>query len=216
MRTEFTLFLTTFTTLLAIINPLEALPVFLQLMEGKGNAEHRQVAFKSCFYATLLCLFFLFFGVYLLKLFDVPMSMIRIAGGIVLTRIGFDLFAPSGSGGSIVAPSNPNANIAFMPLAIPLMFGPGAIATILGMTATVRQSHHEMLSYAAIAGAILATMLITFLCLAFAATLAKRLGATGIDAATRIVGFFVSAIGVSLVFDGVIEALQVHGVKMLH
>ena len=46
MKTEFTLFLTTFTTLLAIINPLEALPVFLELMEGKGNAEHRQVAFR--------------------------------------------------------------------------------------------------------------------------------------------------------------------------
>ena len=56
----------------------------------------------------------------------------------------------------------------------------------------------------------------TFLCLAFAGTLSKRLEATGIDAVTRIVGFFVSAIGVGLVFDGVIEALQVHGVTMLH
>ena len=43
-------------------------------------------------------------------------------------RIGFDLFAPSGSGGSMVKPEKPNADIAFMPLAIPLMFGPGAIA----------------------------------------------------------------------------------------
>ena len=116
----------------------------------------------------------------------------------------------------MVKPADPNANIAFMPLAIPLMFGPGAIATILGMTATVKQSHDELLSFASIAGAILATMLVTFPCLAFAGTLAKRLGATGIDAATRIVGFFVSAIGVGLVFDGVLEALQVHGVKMLH
>ena len=216
MQIEFTLFLTTFTTLLAIINPFEALPVFLELLEGKDNAQHRAVAFRSCLYATVLCLFFLFFGTYLLKIFGVPLSMIRIAGGIVLTRIGFDLFAPSGSAGSIVKPENPNANIAFMPLAIPLMFGPGAIATILGMTSTVKNSHDEMLSLAAISVAILATMLVTFLCLLFAGTLAKRLGATGIDAITRIVGFFVSAIGVGLVFDGVIEALQVHGVKMLH
>ena len=71
-----------------------------------------------------------------------------------------------------------------MPLAIPLMFGPGAIATILGMTATVKQSHHEMLSLASISVAILATMLVTFLCLAFAGNLSKRLGATGIDAVT--------------------------------
>ena len=171
---------------------------------------------KSCLYATGLCLFFLVFGAVLLKLFGVPLSMIRIAGGIVLVRIGFDLFAPSGAGGSLVKPANPNANIAFMPLAMPLMFGPGAIATILGMTSTVKASQHEMLSFAAISAGILATMLVTYLCLASAVRLAKRLGATGTDAITRIVGFFVSAIGVGLVFDGVIEALQVHGVKMLH
>jgi len=216
MKPELTLFLTTFTTLLAIINPLEALPVFLQLLEGKDDAEHRLVALTSCLYATTLCLLFLVFGAYLLKLFGVPLSMIRIAGGIVLTRIGFELFAPPESPGGIVKPANPNANIAFMPLAIPLMFGPGAIATILGMTATVKHSNHEMISFVAISVAILATMLVTYLCLAFAGTLAKRLGATGIDAVTRIVGFFVSAIGVGLVFNGVIEALQVHGVKMLH
>ena len=216
MQPELALFLTMFTTLLAIINPLESLPVFLEMLEGKDNAAQRKVAFRSCLYATMLCLFFLFFGAYLLKIFGVPLSMVRIAGGIVLTRIGFDLFAPSGSGGSMVKPADPNANIAFMPLAIPLMFGPGAIATILGMTATVKQSHDELFSFAAIAGAILATMLVTYLCFSFAGTLAKRLGATGIDAATRIVGFFVSAIGVGLVFDGVIEALQTHGVKMPH
>ena len=84
------------------------------------------------------------------------------------------------------------------------------------MTSTVNGSHDEMLALAAISAAILATMLITFLCLAFAGTLSKRLGATGIDAVTRIVGFFVSAIGVGLVFDGVFEALKVHGVTMLH
>ena len=216
MKPEFTLFLTTFTTLLAIINPLEALPVFLELLEGKGDAEHRRIALKSCLYATALCIFFLVFGAYLLKLFGVPLSMIRIAGGIVLTRIGFELFAPSGNGGGIAKQADPNANIAFMPLAIPLMFGPGAIATILGMTATVRQSSHELFSFAAIFVAILATMLVTYLCLAFAGGLAKRLGATGIDAVTRIVGFFVSAIGVGLVFDGVVEALQTHGLRMLH
>jgi len=215
MRPEFTLFLTTFTTLLAIINPLVALPVFLQLLEGKSDAEHRRMALNSCLYVTGLCLFFLIFGTFLLKFFGVPLSMIRIAGGIVLTRIGFDLFAPSGSGGGLVNPTDPNANIAFMPLAMPLMFGPGAIATILGMTSTVKQSQHEVLSFAAIFIAILATMLVTYLCLSFAGRLEKRLGATGIDAITRIVGFFVAAIGVGLVFDGVIEALQVHGVTMV-
>ena len=64
--------------------------------------------------------------------------------------------------------------------------------------------------------AILATMLVTYLCLIYAGKLSDKLGAMGIDAITRIVGFFVSAIGVGLIFDGVIEALESHGVTTLH
>ena len=62
MSQELTLFVGMFTTLLAIINPLEALPVYLKLLEGKGEDEHRRVARLSCFYALLLAFFFLFFG----------------------------------------------------------------------------------------------------------------------------------------------------------
>jgi multiple antibiotic resistance protein len=216
VKDELTLFVTTFTTLLAIINPFEVLPVFLKLLQGKDAAEHRRVARDSCLYATALSLFFLVFGTLLLRLFGVPLSMIRIAGGIVLMRIGFDLFSPTGQGVGGAENAEADSNIAFMPLAMPLMFGPGAIATILGMTASVRSSAHEMISFAAIIAAILATMTVTFLCLIFAGSLARRLGAMGIDAVTRIVGFFVSAMGVSLIFHGIIEALQTHGLTMLH
>lgn len=218
MQDQLTLFVTTFTTLLAIINPFEVLPVFLKLLQEKDAAEHRRVALNACLYATGLSLFFLIFGTLLLRLFGVPLSMIRIAGGIVLMRIGFDLFSPppAGQGAGAAQAAEEDSNIAFMPLAMPLMFGPGAIATILGMAASVRHSGNEMGSFAAIVAAILATMIVTFLCLVFAGSLAKRLGATGIDAITRIVGFFVSAMGVGLIFNGIIEALQTHGLTMLH
>ena len=91
---------------------------------------------------------------------------------------------------------------------MPLMVGPGAIATTLGMTSLVRHTPSELFSFFAIACAILATMLVTYLCLAYAKNLLGRIGPMGIDAVTRIVGFFVSAMGVGLVFHGVIEALQ--------
>jgi len=57
---------------------------------------------------------------------------------------------------------------------------------------------------------------VTYLCLNYASRLSKTLGPMGIDAITRIVGFFVSAIGVALIFDGVIEALESHGMTNLH
>jgi MarC family membrane protein len=218
MGREFSLFIGTFTTLLAIINPLEVLPVYLKLLEKRDVRTHRQIARNSCIYALLLSLFFLIFGTLILRLFGVPLSMVRIVGGIILMKIGFQLFSPSPSGGGMI-PANDvgqDANIAFVPLAMPLMCGPGAIATILGMASTVKHSATELTSFVAIVAAILATMLVTYLCLVYAGKLSEKLGAMGIDAITRIVGFFVSAMGVALIFDGIIEALETHGVTFLH
>ena len=141
--------------------------------------------------------------------------MVRIVGGIVLVKIGFDLFSPSPSGGIVAAENQArDANISFVPLAMPLMCGPGAIATILGMTSTIKQSPTELASFVAVVAAILATMLVTYLCLIYAGKLSDKLGAMQIN--TIIVGFFVSAMGVALIFDGVIEALKSHGVTTLH
>ena len=217
MARELSLFIGTFATLLAIINPLEVLPVYLKLLEGKDVETHRQIAWKSCVYALLLSLFFLIFGTLMMRLFGVPLAMVRIVGGIILVKIGFELFSPSPSGGIVAGGgAGQDANIAFVPLALPLMCGPGAIATILGMASTIKQSSTELASFVAVVAAILATMLVTYLCLIYAGKLSEKLGAMGIDAITRIVGFFVSAMGVALIFDGVIEALETHGVTTLH
>ena len=215
MGHELTLFVGTFATLLAIINPFEVLPVYLKMLEGQDAATHRQVAWKACFYALLLSLFFLIFGTLILRLFGVPLSMVRIVGGIILMKIGFELFSPSAAGGVIPeGGADQGSNIAFVPLAMPLMCGPGAIATILGMTSTIKQSSTELVSFVAIVLAILATMLVTYVCLAYASKLSDRLGPMGIDAITRIVGFFVSAMGVALIFHGVVEFLQSYGVLL--
>src|SRR5271166_6243519 len=160
MNQATTLFLSTFTSLLAIINPLESLPVFLQLLEGNDEQTHRRVAWRACSYATLLLFFFPVFGTLLLDLFEVPLSMVRIVGGIILMRIGFSLFMPSAAAVSPIADSSGGASgdVAFVPLAMPLMFGPGAIATVLGMASLVRHPLAQVLPLAAIILAILATM----------------------------------------------------------
>ncbi len=209
-----TLFITTFTTLLAVINPLESFPVFLELLSTQDERAHLKVARLSCSYATLLIFFFLVFGTAMLWIFSVPLSMIRIVGGIILMRIGFSLFLPSpsdklfrGAGDS----KQPDGGIAFVPLAMPLMFGPGVLATVLGMSSMVRHPISNFVSLISISLTILAAMLVTYLTLAYARKLTGRIGPRGIDAATRIVGFFVSAMGMGLVFHGVVEALQNYG-----
>src|SRR5262245_58406932 len=98
MSREVSLFVGTFTTLLAIINPLEVLPVYLQLLAGKDDATHLAIARKCCLYALLLCFFFLMFGTLMLRIFGVPLPMVRVVGGIILMKIGFSLFMPQPSG----------------------------------------------------------------------------------------------------------------------
>ena len=88
---------------------------------------------------------------------------------------------------------------------MPLMCGPGVIATVVSMMATVKKSDDIVISFFTIVAAILVAVLFTYLCLYFAASLLKHLGKTGIDAITRIVGFFVAAIGVQLVVSGILR-----------
>ncbi len=99
-------------------------------------------------------------------------------------------------------------------MAMPIMFGPGAIATVIGLTSTIKESEHILLSFCWVSLAITATMLVTYLSLAYAKNILKKIGPQGIDAATRIVGFFVSAMGVGLIFHGMVEFLQSYGVLL--
>ena len=214
MNAHITQFLGMFTTLLAIINPLEAIPVFLGLLQGKSDAEHRQVARKACFYALLLMFFFLIFGNLLLRLFEVPLSMIRVVGGVILMRFGFELFAPSPASNLVPSAGKGDQDVSFIPLAMPIMFGPGAIATVIGLTSTIKDSDRAVISFAVVALAICATMLTVYLSLVYAKNILKKIGPQGIDAATRIVGFFVSAMGVGLIFHGTVEFLQSYGVLL--
>ena len=120
---ELALFVGTFTTLLAIINPLEVLPVYLKLLAGADLPTRRAVAVKSCVYAASLCFFFLIFGTLLMRIFGVPLSMVRIVGGIILMKIDFELFASSPPGKNDMLSGNAaSGDIAFVPLAIDFGF----------------------------------------------------------------------------------------------
>jgi len=164
--------------------------------------------------------FFLIFGTLILRIFGIPLSMVRIVGGIILTRLGFSLFSSRPVDAAQDHPKNgepaTDGDFAFVPLAMPIMVGPGAIATILGMTSLVKHAAFELAAFIAIACAISATMLLTYLVLRVARIVLAHVGPRGIDAATRIVGFFVSAMGMGLIFHGVVEALQTYGIGTSH
>ena len=211
MELLLSMFVGTFTTLLAVVNPLEALPVFLSLSKGKDAKALRNLAFRSCLYALILIISFLVFGTFVLKIFGVNLAMVRIVGGIILMKIGFDLFMPGKQGEGITNPTagGGSADPAFVPLAMPIMFGPGVLATVIGMT-SMKTIGNELLSICVIAIAAIACMVVIFLTLAYAQKIVRRIGEKGIDAATRLVGFFVASMGMGLIFHGLIEFLQTY------
>ena len=199
-----------FSTLLAIINPLEALPIYLSLLQGEDESTHRTVAFRSCLYAAIMMVFFLFFGKLMMHLFGVSLSMVRVVGGIILVRIGFSLFSSPGGdlekigGGQ----TGQRGNIAFVPLAMPIMFGPGALATVIGFSTLLTFSDLGKGVALGFCLAIVATMAVTFAILVNGRKILSRIGPLAIDAMTRLVGFFVSAMGMGLIFHGVGDAIR--------
>jgi len=136
--------------------------------------------------------------------------MVRVVGGIILMRIGFSLFAsPSdglGKGGA--GQKEQRGNIAFVPLAMPIMFGPGALATVIGYSTMLKFSDLGTGIAAGFCLAIVATMAVTYEIMVNGEKILSRIGPLAIDATTRLVGFFVSAIGMGLIFHGVSEAIR--------
>jgi len=210
MISELSIIAGVFSTLLAIINPLEALPIYLSLLQGEDESTHRTVAFRSCLYAAIMMVFFLFFGKLMMHLFGVSLSMVRVVGGIILVRIGFSLFSsPGGDLEKIGAgQTGQRGNIAFVPLAMPIMFGPGALATVIGFSTLLTFSDLGKGVALGFCLAIVATMAVTFAILVNGRKILSRIGPLAIDAMTRLVGFFVSAMGMGLIFHGVGDAIR--------
>ncbi|HEY9114691.1 MAG TPA: MarC family protein [Bacteroidales bacterium] len=206
MNHHLTILIGTFTTLIAVINPLETLPIFMAFSKGKNKLDTRKLAFRSCLFALILMLSFLVLGTFILEIFGVNLSMVRTVGGIILLKIGFDLFNDPSKFLDSYSSGKSDTDPAFVPLALPIMFGPGVLATVLSMTATKKGSE-DFATIAMVAIASLACMVLMYFILSSANQIVKRIGQKGIDAATRLVGFFVATMGMGLMFHGIGEFL---------
>lgn len=206
MNHHLTILIGTFTTLIAVINPLETLPIFMAFSKGKNKLDTRKLAFRSCLFALILMLSFLVLGTFILEIFGVNLSMVRTVGGIILLKIGFDLFNDPSKFLDSYSSGKSDTDPAFVPLALPIMFGPGVLATVLSMTATKKGSD-DLATIAMVAIASLACMTLMYFILTSANQIVKRIGQKGIDAATRLVGFFVATMGMGLMFHGIGEFL---------
>jgi len=202
----FAFFLKAFTTLFVVMDPVGLAPVFVALAGDRPEAERVRIAKRAVTIATFLLVFFGLFGEPLLRYLGIELAAFRAAGGLLLFKIALDMVfvhrereTPEEE-----EEARMREDISVFPLAIPLLVGPGAMASILVLMAEAR--HVEGGFWAVVAASAL-VLLLAYLALRLAAVISRMLGQTGVNVVTRVLGVLLAALAIQFVFDGVAEAL---------
>jgi multiple antibiotic resistance protein len=196
--------------LLPIANPLSTAPIFLTLSASMTPAEQRKLARDASIYMAIVLLTVLIAGIGIMELFGISLGGLQVAGGLVILRIGFPMLFPAPAQAGAQRPDAQIQNPAFVPLAMPMMSGPGAIAVVLTIASRIQEEkifRYEVLDYLAAALGIVLVAIICWLVLRASTKLVKRIGHTAIDAVSRIMGFILICIGVEFCRHGIVRFL---------
>lgn len=190
--------LSEFVTLLVVINPMAAVPIFLMVAVGLEAPQQRKIALYAVLVSFGVLLFFIAAGGFLLKYMGVAMRAFQIAGGMVLfifavTMVIGDMRPPAAgsAGGNAFAR-------AVYPLAIPKIAGPGAMLTVMVLTDDDRFNVVEQSMTVGVVGIVLVIQLVVLL---LAAPISRRIGEGGTNIIGRVMGMLLAAMAVNIVLS---------------
>ena len=202
------LFTTAFVTLAVIIDPPGCAPIFASLTSGTDAAHRRRMAIRSVIVAWCILMFFALLGEPLLRTLGISLSAFRIAGGIMLFMIALDMVferrTERREERAKEIEGTPQAqDISVFPMAIPMIAGPGSIASIMLLTARAEGTAEG----AIVLVAMTAVIALTLLALLAAGPLMKFIGANLEAMITRILGVILAALAAQFVIDGLERSL---------
>ena len=202
------LFTTAFITFVVIIDPPGCAPIFASLTSGTPLAHRRKMAIRSSFVAWCILVFFALLGEPLLATLGISLSAFRLAGGIMLFMIALDMVferrTERREERAKEIEGTPEAeDISVFPMAIPMIAGPGSIATIMLLSARA----NGLAEGAIVLSAMTAVILLTLIALLLAGPLMKAIGAKLEAMITRILGVILAALAVQFVLDGLERSL---------
>ncbi len=204
------IFLYVFAALFSVINPLGTVPVFVGLTSDETVQERNKTSLLTTINVIVILIISFFAGTYLLKFFGISLNALRIAGGMIIVTSGFALLTGTFSkhkgmkNKRVQKDLDKREKFSLTPLAIPMLAGPGSISLLI----TFNQEYQKWNDMILVVLAVLAVGLATFLILRSSHYISKLLGASGINAISRIVGFIVISIGVEYISAAVISILQ--------
>lgn len=195
-------FLTAFVTLFIVIDPILVTPIFAGLTQNESQGRRFRIALEAAIIAAGIITLFGLVGNVVLEHMGISQAAFRTAGGVLLFIMGYRMFFDPDSETEAKTPgpkASARENIAFFPLAIPMLAGPGAIATIMLMMAPEASLSQK-------GSALAATYLvlaIAVLIMSFASRIGDALGKTGMNVITRLLGMLLMALSTQYVFDGI-------------
>lgn len=198
--------LAVFAGIFAIVNPLGAVPTYLALTEGYRPEERRNVVAKAVLVGAGALVVFGLAGHAIFTFFGLTIPAFRIAGGILIFTVALDML----HGQPPRTKHNPEdhadaverESVGITPLGIPLLTGPGAIATVMILVAGAEGA----VDLAVVYGSVLVTFLAAFLVLTFADRIFARVGRSGLTVMSRLMGILLAALAVQFVLRGLAEA----------
>lgn len=197
---DLALYIAAFTTLFVVIDPIGLAPIFVALTQGMSRQKRQAVALRACGVAVgILCLFGLF-GENILTFLGISLPAFRIAGGILLFLTALEMLFEFRTKRRQDRSDEPEDDPSVFPLAIPLIAGPGAIATMILLAG---QTNGTWTDTATAFAAMFSVISIVFAFFMAAGFIERALGKTGILVVTRLLGMLLAALSAQFVVDGI-------------
>jgi multiple antibiotic resistance protein len=190
-----------FLTLLVVIDPVSLAPAFVALAGARPPAERARIARKAVLVASGVLVAFTLGGSWLLGQLAISMDAFRVAGGVLLFRIAVDMVLAQHERETKEEQeeARSRSDIGVFPLAIPLIAGPGALATVMILAGEARPVRFGLVVLLLMTGAVLA---LGYLAFRVSEGLSRMLGQTGVNVVTRVLGVLLAALAVQYVADG--------------
>ncbi|MFD2738783.1 MarC family protein [Sulfitobacter aestuarii] len=199
MQLDTAYMITALVTMFVVVDPIAIAPLFLAITRGLTAAERRRIAWRAVFVAGLILAVFAAFGEAVLGFIGISMPAFRVAGGILLFLTAFDmLFDRRTKRREDRADGEDHDDPSVFPLAIPLIAGPGAIASVILLTGE-KPGAEGLITVLVITALTLVVMALT---LQVSGHLERALGKTGINIVTRLLGMLLAALSVQFVLEG--------------
>ena len=197
--------------LFSIMNPFGTVPVFVSLTQKYNRSERNKIAFWTSLNVLTILLISFFVGKYILLFFGITLNSVKIAGGLIIASSGFALLTGEFNKHKgmkkekVKKDIETRSEISLTPLAMPMIAGPGTISLLI----TYNQEFEELNKVLIILGAIMLTTVCIYLILKSSFYIVKILGASGINALSRIIGFIVISIGIESIISAVINIFNI-------